>query len=103
MRFYLHPDYILSTTYKVLDSFRRDFTKEGVLKVVIDMYIVNAKNLEGILDKRSIKDLTLDSFKDSLRDMVRSNIITLDAEKDMLDTFSKVYDHYYGGSTNDKR
>lgn len=103
MRLYLYPDYILSTTYKVLDSFRRDFTKEGVLKVVIDMYIVNAKTLEGYLDKDDIKEVTLNSFKESLRDMVRSNIISLDAENDMLETFSKVYDHYYGGNKNDKR
>lgn len=99
---YSYPDYILVETFKVLDAFRRDFTEDGVFKVLIDMYIVNAGNLLENLPNDTVRKVTMDNFKECLDDLIRSKVIAIDLRNKVMEAFEKVYDYYYGGSEDGK-
>lgn len=99
---YTYPDYVLVETFKVLDAFRKDFTEDGVFKVLIDMYIVNAGNLLENLPNDTVRKVTMDNFKECLDDLIRSKVIAIDLRNKVMEAFEKVYDYYYGGNKDGK-
>ncbi|WP_304427851.1 hypothetical protein [uncultured Clostridium sp.] len=100
---YTYPDYVIVETFKVLDAFRKDFTENGVFKVLIDMYIVNARDLlEDKTPSDMVKKVTMERFRECLKDMIDSKIIALDLFDKVMTAFEKVYDYYYGGNKNGK-